>query len=201
VKPLQVAFTGSAAAPAQFPRDGLPEIALLGRSNVGKSSLLNALLGVKGLARVSAKPGHTRLVNFFKVSGRGKAFYLVDLPGYGYAKVAESERKNWERLVTSYLIGRPPLALCLFLTDARHEPMSNDRELEHFLVDQSLPFAVAATKADKLTRGALAARRKQLESDLGRKAKAVVPVSALTRDGIDEVWKVIRAATEGPPRG
>jgi GTP-binding protein len=140
-------------------------------------------------------------VNFFKVSGRGRDFYFVDLPGYGYARVSESERKGWERLVTSYLIGRPPLALCLFLTDARHEPMGSDRELEVFLSSQGLPFALAATKADKLTRGAVAARRKQLEGDLGKKAKAVVPVSALTRDGIDEVWKVIRAATDGPPRG
>jgi GTP-binding protein len=201
LKSTKVAHAGSAASPAQFPRDGLPEVAFLGRSNVGKSSLLNALLGVRGVARVSSQPGRTRLVNFFRVSGRGRDMYLVDLPGYGYAKVSESERRSWEALVTSYLVDRAPLALCVFLTDARHEPMASDEDLERFLIEQGLPFAIAATKADKLSRGAAATRRRQIENGLGRGARAVVAVSAVTGDGIDEVWKVIRAATEGPPRG
>lgn len=197
MKPTHASHAQSAISPAQFPRDGFPEVAFLGRSNVGKSSLLNALLGTRGLARVSSQPGRTRLVNFFRVSGRGRELYLVDLPGYGYAKVSAAERLSWERLVTSYLVDRAPLALCLFLTDARHEPMANDEELERFLTTQNLPFAVAATKSDKLSRGALAARRRQIENGIGRAARAVVPVSAVTRDGIDDIWKVIRAATEG----
>src|SRR5215204_1935818 len=108
----EVTFAGSAAGPQQFPRDGLPEVAFLGRSNVGKSSLLNVLAGTKGLARVSQHPGRTQLVNFFRV---GDEMYLVDLPGYGYAKVPETVRQGWERLVLSYLVNRRPLVLCVFL--------------------------------------------------------------------------------------
>ena len=117
-----MSFVGSAASPAGFPHDGAPEVAFLGRSNVGKSSLLNALAGVRGLARVSATPGLTRLVNFFRLAGGGwPDLYLVDLPGYGYAKAPRTERAAWEGLVTSYLLGREPLSLCVFLVDSRHE--------------------------------------------------------------------------------
>lgn len=186
-------FAGSAASPEQFPRDGLPEVAFLGRSNVGKSSLLNALAGTSALARVSGAPGRTRLVNFFRV---GDEFYLADLPGYGYAKVPEALRLGWERLVSAYLVGRAPLALCLFLVDVRHPPSEGDRTLKRFLDEQGLKYAVAATKADKLGRGELARRQKELAAELGGGAVAVTAVSATTRDGIEELWRVIRAATK-----
>ncbi len=184
-------FAGSAAGPAQFPRDGLPEVAFLGRSNVGKSSLLNALSGQKDLARVSSTPGRTRLVNFFRVDD---AIYFVDLPGYGYAKAPASEREGWERLVTSYLVGRDALTLCLFLVDARHEPQPHDRTLQAFLDHYELPRVVAATKSDKLGRGELGRQKAALARTVGAGAQDVIPVSARTGDGIDELWRAIRAA-------
>jgi GTP-binding protein len=192
-----VTFFGSAAAPAQFPRDGLPEVAFLGRSNVGKSSLLNALARTKGLAKVSSTPGRTRLVNFFRVKGPDSDLYLVDLPGYGYAKVRAQEREGFEQLVTSYLLERAPLALCLFLVDARREPMPGDLVLETFLFENNLPFAVAVMKADKLSRGEVMQAQRRLEKGLARHARAVVPVSAVTRDGIEDLWSLIRAAVNG----
>ncbi|HEX6739850.1 MAG TPA: ribosome biogenesis GTP-binding protein YihA/YsxC [Vicinamibacteria bacterium] len=168
-------------------------MAFLGRSNVGKSSLLNALVGSASLARVSAEPGRTRLVNFFRV---GDEMYLADLPGYGYAKVPEAMRRGWERLVSAYLVGRAPLALCLFLVDVRHPPSEGDLTLKRFLDEQGLRYAVAATKADKLGRGELARRRRDLAAELGGGALGVTAVSATTRDGIEELWRTIRAATK-----
>jgi GTP-binding protein len=189
-----VTFAGSAAGPAQFPRDGLPEVAFLGRSNVGKSSLLNALSGSKDLARVSATPGRTRLVNFFRVDDE---LYFVDLPGYGYAKAPAKEREGWERLVTSYLVERDPLALCLFLVDARHELQPADETLRAFLDHYGLPRLVAATKADKLGRGELGRRRAALARAVRTTAEDVIAVSARTGDGVDELWRAIRAAVAG----
>jgi GTP-binding protein len=139
----------SAAGPDQFPKDGLPEIAFIGRSNVGKSSLLNVLTAQKNLARVSSTPGRTRWVNFFRY---GSDLYLADLPGYGYAKVPEAVRVSWERLVTSYMVDRAPLALCLFLVDVRHDPTDGDATLREFLEQNGLRYALVATKADKLGR-------------------------------------------------
>jgi GTP-binding protein len=186
-----VSFAGSAASPDQFPRDGLPEVAFLGRSNVGKSCLLNALAGARGLARVSSTPGRTRLVNFFRV---GSEMYLADLPGYGYARVPEGVRRGWDRLATSYLVGRAPLALCVFLVDARHEPTDGDETLRGWLDHHGLPYVVAATKADKLGRGATRARLAALERGLGRRARGVMAVSGKTGDGIDALWRTVRAA-------
>jgi GTP-binding protein len=186
-----VAFLGSAASPEQFPAGGLPEVAFLGRSNVGKSSLLNALVGVKNMARVSSEPGRTRLLNFFRV---GSDMVLADLPGYGYAKVPEAMRRGWEKLVTSYLVGRGPLALCVFLVDARHPPTEGDETLRSYLDHQGLPYVVAATKVDKLGRGEAARRQDGLVRGLGRSARSVVAVSSVTRAGIDELWRTIRAA-------
>src|SRR5215472_1217422 len=125
-----VTFAGSAASRRQFPKDGLPEVAFLGRSNVGKSSLLNALAGVDGLARVSRQPGRTRLVNFFRY---GDELYLTDLPGYGYARVSESVRKGWEALVRAYLEGRDALKLCVLLVDARRGALADDLMLRDYL--------------------------------------------------------------------
>jgi len=194
-----VNFFGSAASSDGYPRDGAPEVAFLGRSNVGKSSLLNALAGVPGLARVSATPGRTRLVNFFRLAGGGwPDLYLVDLPGYGFARAPKAEREGWERLVTSYLLRRDPLALCVFLVDARHDPTEGDLTLRTWLDHHRLPYVVAATKADKLGRAEAARRRSGLEKSLGRNARAVLPVSARTGSGIDELQKTIRAAASAP---
>jgi GTP-binding protein len=197
LKKPPVVFAGSAASKEQFPLDGLPEVAFLGRSNVGKSSLLNALAGVKNLARVSSDPGRTRLINFFRV---GNEFYLVDLPGYGYAKVPETMRRSWEALVTSYLSARTPLRLGVFLVDSRHEPGANDQILRSYLDQVGLPYLLAATKADKLTRGELARRVRALEGGLGIVARAVCPVSAMTGTGLPELWKAVRAEIASRPR-
>jgi GTP-binding protein len=190
--PPTVTFVGSAVRREQFPRDGLPEIAFLGRSNVGKSSLLNALARSRNLARVSAQPGRTQTVNFFRV---GHEMYLADLPGYGYARVPEAVRAGWEQIVTTYLTDRAPLALCLFLVDSRHEPSKGDQTLREWLEHFGLPYVVAATKADKLGKAELARRMKALREGIGGAARDVIAVSAETRAGIDELWSAMRGAT------
>jgi GTP-binding protein len=179
-------------------------VAFLGRSNVGKSSLLNALAGVRGLARVSGEPGRTRLVNFFRVAGAAGAaarwdLYLVDLPGYGYAKGPKAERDGWEALITSYLVGRPSLVLGVFLVDARHEATEGDATLRTFLDHHRVPYVVAATKADKLGPHELARRSRELGQAVGRKARAVVAVSTATGAGLDELWRTIVEAAAAAP--
>ncbi len=185
-----VVFSGSAARADQFPRDGLPEVAFLGRSNVGKSSLLNALAETRGLAKVSATPGRTRLVNFFRA---GNELYLADLPGYGYARASHAERERFERLARSYLEGRAPLALAVFLIDARHEPQPNDELLRAYLEALRLPFVLAATKADKLARAELGRRLAALRDGWARGAE-VIATSATTGGGVDALWRVLREA-------
>ena len=187
-------FYRSAGRPDDFPRDGLPEVAFLGRSNVGKSSLLNALLGSRSLAKVSSTPGRTQTVNFFRVD---ESLYFADLPGYGYARVPEAVRGTWERLIRSYLEGRAPLALCVFLVDARHEPMEGDWALRAYLDELGLPFLLAATKSDKLGRGELRQRLEQLRRGLGAGAQGVLAVSASAGTGLQPLWNGIRAAAEG----
>lgn len=184
-------FLGSAASPDQFPKDGLPEVAFLGRSNVGKSSLLNLLVGVKGLARVSSEPGRTRLLNFFRL---GNDLCLSDLPGYGYARVPEAMRKGWEGLVVSYLQDRAPLALCVFLVDVRHDPTLGDETLRGYLDHHGIPYVLVATKADKLGRGELTRRLGQLRSGIGLTALDVAAVSAKTGAGVEGLWRTIRTA-------
>lgn len=199
-------FAGSASSPAQFPRDGLPEVAFLGRSNVGKSSLLNALAGVRGLARVSSDPGRTRVVNFFRVTGAERPggagrgdLYFVDLPGYGYAKASREVRESFERIAVSYLDGRAPLRLCVFIVDARHEPTERDETLRGFLKHHGLPHLVAANKVDALGRAEAKRRVETLARGVGRDALRVVGVSAERGAGLDELWNEIRGAAFAPP--
>ncbi len=201
-----VAFAGSAASPARFPKDGLPEVAFLGRSNVGKSSLLNALAGTRGLARVSGAPGRTRLVNFFRLSGvpkpggRGTGeLYFVDLPGYGYAKAAREVRESFEALVVSYLLERAPLRLCVFIVDARHEPGERDATLRSWLDHNQLPWALAVNKIDALSKSEARTRLAALEGGLGQTAGFVLPVSAERGNGIEDLWNAIRGAAFAAP--
>ena len=199
-------FAGSAASPDQFPRDGLPEVAFLGRSNVGKSSLLNALAGVRGLARVSSDPGRTRLVNFFRVSGAerpggaGRAdLYLVDLPGYGYVKASRDVRESFERIAVSYLADREPLRLCVFIVDARHEPSDRDQVLRAWLEEHGLPYLVAANKIDALSRGEANRRVAALGRGTLGGGQAVLGVSAERGTGIEDLWNAIRGAAFAAP--
>ena len=202
---LEASFAGSAASPSQFPADRLPEVAFLGRSNVGKSSLLNALAGTRGLARVSQTPGRTRLVNFFRVSaerpgGRKRdELYLVDLPGYGYAKASREVRESFEELALSYLVDRAPLRLAVFIVDARHEPSVRDHQLREFLDGNEVRWALAANKVDALSRNEARTRIKALEAGIGRTSAGVVPVSAEKGAGLGDLWSLIRAVALDSP--
>ena len=175
-------------------------MAFLGRSNVGKSSLLNALAGRKGLARVSSDPGRTRMINFFRVEqarqrgGGLDAMYFVDLPGYGYAKAPRGVREGWERLVMSYMTGREALRLCVFIVDARHPPTERDLLLRTLLEHQGHAYVVAANKIDKMGRDETRRSERAIAEVLGTSARALVPVSATRRTGVDELWNIIRLA-------
>jgi GTP-binding protein len=206
LKHKNVTFAGSAASPDQFPRDGLPEVAFLGRSNVGKSSLLNALAGVRGLARVSSDPGRTRLVNFFRVSGAERPggagrgdLYLVDLPGYGYVKASRDVRESFERIAVSYLADREPLRLCVFIVDARHDPSDRDQVLRAWLEEHALPYLVAVNKVDALTRGEANRRVAALGRGALGGAQAVLGVSAERGTGVEDLWNAIRGAAFAAP--
>ncbi len=186
----------SAAGPEGFPRPTLPEVAFVGRSNVGKSTLLNHLVGRPGLARVSRTPGRTRLVHFFEVEGSHR---LVDLPGYGFAAVPESVRAGWERLVLSYLIGRNDLVLSLLLVDLRRDPVALDQEALALLVRSGHPVAVVATKADKLGIGEAKNRLRKLRTAYGSEGeRPVIAWSAMaparhpvSGNGLHEIRRLI----------
>lgn len=143
-----VTFTGGATKLGHMPEDGLPEVAFIGRSNVGKSSLINAFLKRKALARTSSTPGKTQEINFFRVND---AFYVVDLPGFGYAKVSKAHRAAWQKLIGAYLVGREPLRVVFQLVDSRHEPTALDKEVMVLLRESSAEHVVVLTKSDKLS--------------------------------------------------
>lgn len=164
-------------------------MALAGRSNVGKSSLLNALTGRKKIARVSNTPGRTRLLNFFLVNG---AFHLVDLPGYGFARVPPEVRRQWGRMIEQYLTRRKPLRGVILLVDVRHKPTADDRQMLQWLRHYGIPFAVVATKADKLSRSRALQNLKTVQTELDLSGgQPPVLFSALTGQGRDEVLQVI----------
>lgn len=189
MKVTRVEFVVSAAGPSQFPRDGLPEIAFAGRSNVGKSSLLNRLVGRRGLAITSKMPGRTRLVNFFRVNGEA---YFVDLPGYGYAAAPRALRETWGGLVEGYLRQRCALRGVVFLLDIRHDPTDRDLEMRGLLEEARLPWIPVLTKADKVGRSE---RRRRVERIAGALAlpdpAPAIPFSATTGEGARELWAAI----------
>jgi len=151
LKIKQAQYVGSYVKAEQLPADGLPEIALVGRSNVGKSSLINRITNRRNLAKSSSTPGKTRTINYYLINGE---FYLVDLPGYGFAKVARSEKQRWGRMIESYLQRRPQLQGVIQLVDIRHAPSEQDVQMKDWLRQLQIPLLVVATKADKISRGA-----------------------------------------------
>jgi GTP-binding protein len=182
---LQAEFVGSFFAMDQLPRDARPQIAVAGRSNVGKSSLLNKVLGRRKLAKVSSTPGRTRSLNFFLIDNR---FYLVDLPGYGYAKVSKSLSADWGQLVEEYLTGGEHLIGLVLLLDCRREPTAEDRELVEWLAQRQLSVLLAVTKADKVNRDEMNKKIHQVETELGAPAMGF---SAVTGVGKDALWRAI----------
>ncbi len=186
-------FTISAVSLEQCPQGHEPEVTLSGRSNVGKSSLINRLLNRRNLARTSASPGKTQTLNFYHIN---EAFYFVDLPGYGYAKVSKSLQQQWGPMIESYLMDRNNLRLILQLVDIRHEPSKEDKIMTEYLRGIGRPFAVVATKADKISRGALARHVAMLSKSLQLSAEdRLFATSADTGLGVEELWDFIEQAT------
>ena len=188
----------TAGAIAQFPRDPRPQIALSGRSNVGKSSLINTLLGRKSLARVSSSPGKTITINYYDVD---KKIYLVDLPGYGFAKRSKDSKRVWSSLTEDFFLKNPSsdaLKLVIQLIDVRTGPTEDDVLMINMMIDRGIPFKVVATKTDKLSKSALKAALEGIHNDyfLGTGIE-IIPFSSQTRDGKDEVWNAIFAAIKG----
>lgn len=178
-------FVASYFALEQIPNDPRPQIAFAGRSNVGKSSLLNKLVGQKKMAKVSSTPGKTRSLNFFSINDR---FFLVDLPGYGYAKVSKSESKSWGKLIEGYLSTNKELIGLVLLLDCRRDITDKDLTLTEWLVERKLPVIIALTKCDKLTRGKLNEKIRKTEKEFGLE---VVPFSTVTGIGKNELLKSV----------
>ncbi|WP_447971988.1 ribosome biogenesis GTP-binding protein YihA/YsxC [Nitrospira sp. Kam-Ns4a] len=204
---LAAEFIKSCRGPGEFPAERLPEVACVGRSNVGKSSLLNSLLRRQGLAQVSGTPGKTRLLNLYRVTTgdpRFRRLYLVDLPGYGYAKVGKAERARWAPMIEAYLTGRPELRGVLLLVDARG-PQPQDQTALGWLQGAGLATVLVATKIDKLSRGERAAQLAAIRRFLALPPETpLIPYSAVTHEGRDELWAALRAllAASGPrPEG
>lgn len=185
---LSADFIISAASPAQFPSRPIPHLVFAGRSNVGKSSLLNALVKRKNLAQTSKTPGKTRMINFFLVNDR---MFFVDLPGYGFARVSKNERMQWEKLIESYFFDRSNIAVVFQLIDIRHDVKDSDLQLHQWLTHFQVPFHVVLTKADKLKRGQVRKQQLDLAFQLKMDAAAVIPTSSTSGLGLDQVWRAI----------
>ena len=191
-------FVLAASDVKQFPAPALPEVAFLGRSNVGKSSVLNTLLGSK-VARTSSTPGRTRSINFFELRWAGKPapeLMFVDLPGYGYAKISREIAETWSQFIDPYLKERPNLALCLALVDVNVPVQESDRQLIEFLRSAGRPFHVIATKSDKLSGNQLQNTLRKLRQEFPE--ASILPFSARSGAGRDELWQQIRAAIDAP---
>ena len=192
MKVTSAEFVKSAFERVHWPADSKPEIAFLGRSNVGKSSLLNSLLQRKGLARTSNTPGRTQSINYFLVNGAsGGGFYFVDLPGYGFAKVSKSMREDWGKMAEEYLSDRDELVLSIQLVDSRHKPSKLDLQLHDWLVFHEKKHIIVATKADKLSVNELNKQVRLIESEM--QGSKVITYSSQTGKGRDAVWSAIAA--------
>lgn len=177
----------SAVAPKQYPEGEMPEIALVGRSNVGKSSAINTILGRKKLARTSQHPGKTRTINFYLIN---EEFHLVDLPGYGYAKVSKTSRAEWGKIMETYLSTRENLREVVLLVDIRHEPSNNDVLMYEWIRQFGYGNIVMATKKDKISKSKLQKHVNIIRTKLKMNAEdIVIPLSSLKKEGIEKVWE------------
>jgi len=187
-------FILSAASPKDFLRDGLPQVAFAGRSNVGKSSVINRLLNRKNFARVGAAPGKTIHINYFKIDG---AFYLVDLPGYGYAKVSKSERDRWGKLMETYFAHPELMTMGVMIVDSRHKPTADDCTMAQWFKDTGRPMVVVANKLDKLKKSEIQPNLDQIRLTLELEEDVpVIPFSAEKGDGRQDLLSAIFAAAE-----
>lgn len=172
----------------QYPTDGKPEIAFAGKSNVGKSSLINGLLNRKALARTSSSPGKTRTINFYDVEN---TLYFVDLPGYGYAKAPKTEIQKWGKMIEDYLYKRETLKSIVLLIDIRHEPGTNDKMMYEWLKHYDYDIIIIATKADKIKRSQLQKHVAMIRKGLNMSAdEKIIPFSSMTKQGKEEIWSV-----------
>ena len=179
---------------SKLPDTDRPEVAFAGKSNVGKSSLINGLMNRKALARTSAQPGKTQTINFYHVND---AFYLVDLPGYGYAKVSVELKEKWGKLVERYLQESKQLRAVFLLIDIRHEPGANDQRMYEWIVHQGYDPIIIATKLDKINRSQVQKHLKMVRSGLGAKPETrILPYSAITKQGREEIWDLMEELLE-----
>jgi GTP-binding protein len=195
MKIISAKCTISAVGPKQYPKTGYPEIVMVGRSNVGKSSLINSLCARRALARTSSQPGKTQTINYFAIN---EQLYLVDLPGYGYAETSKGKCGEWGEFITNYLRDGNRIALIVHLIDLRHEPMKNDKNASEWLIGLNVPYVIVGTKADKISRGKrpahIAAIRKVLM--LPAHVPALI-YSSETGEGRDELWQHVRSVLSG----
>jgi len=193
---VQAEFIMSAVSGSDFPREGIPEIVFAGRSNVGKSSLINRLAGNEKLARISSTPGKTQSINFYRIN---RSFMFVDLPGYGYAKAPKEEIRQWRQLVDRYFEERPAVVLALQLVDARMPPTRLDLQLSGWIERLEIPRMIVATKSDKLSGNQKAIQMRLISGSLS--GQPVTMSSAKTGAGCREIWeRVLKAAAAGQPR-
>ncbi|MCX7923375.1 MAG: ribosome biogenesis GTP-binding protein YihA/YsxC [Clostridia bacterium] len=188
-------FELTAVKPEQYPDIGIPEVAFVGRSNVGKSSIINTLCNRRNLARVGSTPGVTKEINFYNIDDK---LHIVDLPGYGYAGVSKGKKSSWSRVIETYLNTREELKLIIMLVDIRHSPSNEDKMMYGWLIENEVPHIVVATKVDKISRsqvqGRLADIKQTLELSEGIK---LIPYSSETKQGRDEVWGEIDSMVVG----
>lgn len=179
---------------SELPKNNLPEVAFAGKSNVGKSSLINALMNRKSLARTSSQPGKTQTINFYNINNE---MYLVDLPGYGYAKVSEKERERWGKMIEKYLETSEKLRAVFLLIDIRHEPSANDKQMFEWIDYEGYQPIVICTKADKISRGAVQKQIAMIRKSLGAdKDTIILPFSALNKTGREDIWDLMDQVIE-----
>jgi GTP-binding protein len=201
IKIIEAKFLTGSASPADWPDSSLPEVAFVGRSNVGKSSMINSLAGRRKLVRVSKTPGRTRMINYFEIAlqtnGTAHRLRVVDLPGYGFARVAKSERDRWDDMISNYLEKRQNLQVVVSIIDAEIGPTDADQQMLEYLSELRPGVLVVATKIDRLPKARRKPRWKEIAAQLGLSPDRVVPFSAVEGIGAEEVWEALLQTVRG----